>query len=450
MPTFLRGKLKKGGKGDSDQTLGFLNSSLDILEQQYQRDSGFSAAEIDNLIDVAEKGLVNLSTPSQQQSVRARIAAYQTQKYKIENPGRQDSAYYKNLIDNAQTAIKYQFGNDPVKFLTAQAQLYDEAIAAYDQNLQDLGLAPKERAQAIAERQSLIESRNEVSGMISTIDKNLADHKAGTGGKTLDSMGLVIIPDANGGIADISLMPARKIRGAFRTDVTTGENIPVYVVPNQNSDGKRRAVVGDYVFEESGGGLLGALSALAGGKDKTVNQEDISASDTGRKVFKLTSGNFDPKTTPIDLTNISMSPTVPEGDYAVGPRGLYRKTATGYQKVEGTVGRLGIEPTRYRYVDQSIEDSVIAPQADEFVGTDSLEPKGLLPGDAGLGELGPARPLTTSAPAQEEPAPEAPASDTAPQPVPKQKTGVGRFFQRAKDIFVGNFKEDVGALSGRK
>lgn len=448
MASFFVRKFKKATKGGSDTTSGFLNSTLDILEQQYARDSGLSAAELDHLIKTAEAGIGALSTPSQQQAVRARIAAYQTQKYKIENPGRQDSAFYQSQIKNAETAIKYNFGNDPVKFLTAQAQLYDEAIAAYDQNLQDSGLAPKERAQAIAERHQLVENRNEVSGMITAINSNVEEGKKG-GGKTLDSMGLVITPDANGGVANIELKPARKIRGAFRTDTTTGQNIPIYVVPNQTSDGKRRAVIGDYTFEESGGGLAGALSSLLGGQDKNVNPEDISSADTGRKVFKLTSGNFDPKVTPLDLSTISMSPTIPEGDYAVGPRGLYRRTATGYQKIDGTVGRLGIEPTRYRYIDQSIEDNVIAPQADEFLSPDGLEPEGF---DAGMGELGPPKPLTVSVPSQQQPeaTPEAPTSDAAPQPVPKQPTGVGRFLRRAKDIFVGNFKDDISRISGRK
>lgn len=414
----------KVSRGGSDSTNSMMRSMIAIARNNA---GGILPLDmLDDLITQAQSQVLQASTPTERAAAQQIVSELQLEKrdreigFDAAAPMNREKSLMDLKLKELETKAGYLYGNDPKKYLTELIGAYDQFRAGYDQAVARYDGTGIDTYPLLVSRHELDQKRNEYAGLLETLS-------SGTGRK--DSMGLVLTPDANGGIADIKLLPAAKIRGAGLTDATTPDGIPIYVIANQvEPDGTRRAVIGNSVFEEQKSNTLSRLLGLSQKQQSgTLTPQELqeSLADSSGVKFKLKNG--DPAA--FDISKLSLAPVINQGEYGVGKNGFYKRTADGYQFFAGSLDRANLQPHQYKFLDADTEASI----ANSVTGSVSLSPRGPATFDVPVVPAG----SSQAAPEDTEEAPTLPESSPRPTPTIKEPSGFSRFAGKAKEIFSG-------------
>lgn len=449
MPVFTSRKLRRPGRSASDETATIALSEMGVRKNQLSL-GGLSKGELKEIITLGEEWMGRLDTPSAQASVRREISNLELTLAKMEAGALEDPKQLKAMKKDADLQAMYLAADRPADFLKGKKVNYDTVLRSYQESI-DLGL---QNDQVVTE---LIQEMDDLQHERDNIVSMMKVYEGRESGKMLNSMAYVITPDTAGNIADIKIIPATKVKGAFRTDAATNDGIPIYVTPNEVTPGGSRAVIGDLVFSEEVGtnradlrALRDSLKAQGASFAEISEQIRTAAADPSRgKSFKLEGEGLAIGKTPLlDVTDFSVRPTVPIGDYGVGKDGVYKRKDDGrYIRIDDeSVESLSLRPSQYRFIDSSQEQAT-KHMLDEVISAESLAPPQFK--DTQRPQISPFSPKVI----QERFAPEEPAEEGRPGPtierakdLPVRKSPtlkepgmLGSIAGRAKRIFTGQF-----------
>ncbi len=430
MAVFTARRFKLPGKGTSSG-LTMARNQLSILRSKAER-FGLSSAELQNLIDAAEGLKASMSDPDDRLSMDVVIEGYKSERQQLDDKRAGidgTTSYFDSQKKDIEAQARYLAGNNPVQYLTGLKEGYDRLIGSYNETIQNTDDSQDVTAYSL-KLDELVRDRNETLGMLKKIEENSKlpnDQK-----QSLEGMAYVVTPDANGGIADVSVKPRRLLQaGEFRTDLSTPEGIPIFVVPNQDVLGVKQAVIGNSVFKEKKFDYLTRQKELQAEKLPTdqINAKLLQElQDPNReRTFQLEgNGTF-------DIGGVKVDTSIPDGDYGVGAGGVYKRLGNAYQKVEGTPRDLGLKPWQYRRLDSSLEAAIqpmvtSAPQATP-PATFSV-PTNVTPSSLGSAEAAPEEPPFEAS---------VPTGPAAPPRKPQEATGLERAKGMAQKIFGGVF-----------
>lgn len=413
----------------SSQDYGVLVDQLDILESQLSADGKLSPGDYQLLTSKAQQlyGHPGLS-PAQRSNIEVKIAGYKSSSSKTSLKDSQDISQLNNEVKDDNRKASMLFGNDPAKFLKAQAAIQNakvsqlaDAINSLDASGQDSSAHTIEYNQALSEYQDTLQALDVVQNHTANAAPS-SDYVA------------YLTTNSHGEITGVQVGREGSQSGYLETNGSYG-GLKIYGKLNRKENSKNVFLLGDQRYS--------AADVVIPGPDGSVKASTLlnEATQKGKPGVFTTNigGNYTDMNPATTRTQTAIRP----GSYAEGSNGfIYQKNTDGtYTKfVNATPDSLKISPNDIVKIPNSMEQSLLGSVTQTIdssmapTSTPSLPmPTTLAPGPGSA-------PVPQNLP-QPQIVPKLPAGSPSPQPTssaPQSSQGVAqRTISKAKG-FLGS------------
>lgn len=405
----------------ASQDYGVLVDQLDIMENSLAADGKLSPGDYKLLTAKAQElyGHPGL-TPAQRSNIEVKISSYRSASSKTQLKDTQDISQLTNEAKDDERKASILFGNNPQKFLQAQAAIQQakvsqlaDAINTLDTSGQDSSAHTLEYNQAVSDLQDTLQAL-EVTKTHTPGAAPASDYVA------------YVTTNNNGEITGVQVGREGSQSGYLETNGLYG-GLKIYGKLNRKENGKNVFLLGNQRYSAADVVIPGPDGSL---KTSTLVNESGQKGKSGTFTTAVAGyTDMDPAATPTQAT-------IRAGGYAEGSNGfIYKKNTDGsYTKyVNGNAANLNISPNDIIKLPKSMEQSLIGnvtSTVDASVPVPSTlpAPQSVVPNTAPTG-ISPATRATISAiPAG--PMDRLPAGSPPPQPTSSSPNTSGNIFQR--------------------
>lgn len=417
----------------TSQDYGVLVDQLDILENSLSADGKLSPGDYKLLMSKAQELYAHPGlTPQQRSNIEVKVSSYKSASTKAQLKESQDISQLNNEAQDDQRKASMLFGNNPQKFLQAQAAIQQAKVAQLAEAINTLDNSGQDSSPHTLEYNEAVNSLQDTLQALEVVESRVAG-----AGPSSDYVAFVTTNN-DGEIVDVKVGREGSKNGYLETNGLYG-GLKIYGQLNRKENGKNVFLLGNQRYSAADVVIPGPDGSL---KASTLINE---AGQKGKQgVFTTAVGGY----TDMDTANTRTQTTIRTGGYAQGSKGfIYQKNPDGsYTKfVNATPESLKIQPNNIINLPNSMEQSLLDGVTNTIDSSIPVSPTTAptipLPQNfLQQSSAAPASPSVGSVPQQTR----LPAGSPAPRPTESSPATTGNIFQRT----VKSARGFLGGLFG--
>ena len=417
----------------ASQDYGILVDQLDILENQLSADGKLSPGDYKLLTDKAMSlyGHPGL-TPAQRSNIEVKVASYKSSSSKSSLKDAQDISQLNNEAQDDKRKASILFGNNPTKFLSAQAAIQQAKVSQLADAINTLDASGQDSSAHVNEYNDALSSLQDTLEALQVVENHT------TGGSPNSDFVAYVTTNNDGEITDVQVAREGSQSGYLETNGLYG-GLKIYGKLNRKENSKNVFLLGNQRYSGADVVVPGPDGSL---KSSVLFNESTQKGKPG--IFTTAVAGY----TDMDTANTRTQSAIRSGGYAQGSKGfIYKKNEDGtYTKyVNSNTDKLGISPNDIIKIPNSMESSILG-SVTSTVDSSITPPPSSLPIPQTLQSPAGGAQVPQNAGTQMVPRLTGSSGTPPPQPTSSSPSTTGNVFQRTMQS-AGSY---LGRLFGGK